>query len=120
MTEKVKDDLLRLKPDAKCITVPHPLYDHFGAKLEKLEARSKLGIPADKKVLLFFGFIRDYKGLDLLIDAVKLLDDSYILLIAGEVYAPPFITKYIEEGGMRVIENYYLPFLAQVSKGHRL
>ncbi|MBZ0203611.1 MAG: glycosyltransferase [Ignavibacteria bacterium] len=79
-------DLLELKPDAKYIIHPHPLYDHYGNKIDKTEARKKLNIPSDKKVVLFFGFIRDYKGLDLLIESMKNLDDNYLLLIAGEVY----------------------------------
>jgi len=87
MAESVKDDLLKLKPDAKYIMGYHPPYDHFGETLPKSEARQKLGIAPDKKVLIFFGFIRDYKGLDVLIDAFKKLDESYHLIIAGESYS---------------------------------
>jgi glycosyltransferase involved in cell wall biosynthesis len=79
-------DLLEIKPDAKYIIHPHPLYDHYGNPVNKTEARKRLNIPVDKKVILFFGFIRDYKGLDLLIESMKNLDETYILLIAGEVY----------------------------------
>jgi len=86
MSENVKNDLVSLKPDAKFIKKEHPLYDHFGAKMDQAEARRKLKLSEDKKTLLFFGFIRDYKGLDLLIKAFDLLDDSYQLLIAGETY----------------------------------
>lgn len=86
MSESVLADLLTLKPDASYILKPHPLYNHFGDAIGKKEARIKLGIDQDKKTLLFFGLIRDYKGLDLLIEAVNQLDDSYQLLIAGETY----------------------------------
>jgi len=86
MSKKVNDDLLTLAPQAKSTLLPHPLYDHFGAKLSSEEARKRLDIPLDAKVLLFFGFIRDYKGLDILIDAFAKLDTSYHLVIAGEVY----------------------------------
>lgn len=86
MTEAVKSDLLKLKPDAKFLLHPHPLYDHFGEKLSKELARERLGIEQDKKVLLFFGFIRSYKGLDLLLEAMSKLSDDYLLIIAGEVY----------------------------------
>jgi len=79
-------DLLDIKPNAKYIIHPHPLYDHYGNKMDKAEARKKLNIPIDRKVLLFFGFIRDYKGLDMLIEAMKELSDDYLLIIAGEVY----------------------------------
>jgi len=86
MSEKVKNDLLSLMPEAKHRVIPHPLYNHFGNIEDKIQAREKIGIKPDKKTLLFFGFIRDYKGLDLLIDAFAELDESYQLLIAGEVY----------------------------------
>ncbi len=86
MSNTVKNDLLKLKPGASFNYHPHPLYDHFGARVDKTEARKTLGIPEDKKVLLFFGFIRGYKGLDILLRALNMLDDSYALVIAGEVY----------------------------------
>ncbi len=86
MSDAVKNDLLALHPGAKYISHPHPLYDHFGSAVETDEARKKLNIPGGKKVILFFGFIRDYKGLDLLIEAVSKLNDEYVLVIAGEVY----------------------------------
>jgi glycosyltransferase involved in cell wall biosynthesis len=86
MSEVVKQDLLSLKPDARYCLKPHPLYNHFGEKIASTEARETFGLAVHKKTLLFFGLIRDYKGLDLLIDAVSLLDDSYQLLIAGESY----------------------------------
>ncbi len=94
MSESVKKDLLRLKPDAKYILHQHPLYNHFGFKLHKREARTQLGLPGDKKILLFFGFIRDYKGLDLAIEALSKLGEEYHLVIAGEVYGS--FDKYSE------------------------
>ncbi len=86
MSESVRNDLYTLHPTAKSILKPHPLYNHFGDKVESRKSRELLGIDPDKKTILFFGLIRDYKGLDLLIDAVSLLDESYQLLIAGETY----------------------------------
>jgi glycosyltransferase involved in cell wall biosynthesis len=71
---------------------PHPIYDHYGTRLDKAEARKQLGIAADGKIVLFFGFIRDYKGLDLLIDAfgdLRLQDMGIRLLVAGEFYGDP-------------------------------
>jgi len=73
MTEQVKKDLLSVKPGAKLSLFPHPLYDHFPKKIEKETARKELGISYDKKVLLFFGFIRSYKVLDFLVDTLKKL-----------------------------------------------
>jgi glycosyltransferase involved in cell wall biosynthesis len=86
MSDTVRNDLLSLKPDAKYIKKEHPLYDHFGQKIAQTKARQQLKLFSDKKTLLFFGFIRDYKGLDVLIKAFDLLDDSYQLVIAGETY----------------------------------
>lgn len=86
MSDSVKHDLLSIKPTAKYMEVIHPLYNHFGDKIDKIKAREKLNIPQDKKLLLFFGFIRDYKGLDNLIESMNLLNNEYHLLICGEVY----------------------------------
>lgn len=89
MSEKVLDDLNELKTGKPKKYVPHPLYDNFGDKIPMAEARYKLGIPLDKKILLFFGFIRQYKGLDLLLEALKISIVKYpdlVLLIAGEFY----------------------------------
>lgn len=96
-------DLLEIKPEAKYIIHPHPLYDHYGEKINPAVARAKLNIPEDKKVILFFGFIRDYKGLDLLIESMKDLDDNYLLLIAGEVYSD--FKKYDELIGKLKLKN---------------
>jgi len=86
MSNAVRNDLLSFKPDAIYKQVLHPLYNHFGSLLEKKLAREKLGILYDKKVLLFFGFIRKYKGLDLLLESIRFLPDDYLLVIAGEIY----------------------------------
>ncbi len=86
LNEKSKNDLLSLKPDIKYTVQPHPLYDHYGKKIEQRDAKEKLNIPENKKVILFFGLIRDYKGVNLLIEAMSKLDDSYYLIIAGEAY----------------------------------
>ena len=86
MSKAVRDDLLSFIPDAKYILHPFPIYSQFGNAVDKIEARKKLNIPLEKKVLLFFGLIRDYKGLDLVIDAFDKLSDDYYLVIAGESY----------------------------------
>jgi glycosyltransferase involved in cell wall biosynthesis len=87
MSENVKDDLLSLKPNANVIKLEHPLYNHFGAKLERKVALNQLGLNENKKYLLFFGFIRDYKGLDLILKSLLLISDEYELIIAGETYS---------------------------------
>jgi len=91
MSEKTLSDLQQVSKDKPAQFIPHPLYDNFGKKISKQEARKKLGINEDEKVLLFFGFIRKYKGLDILLKAIKFLNaDSKMqklkLLIAGEFY----------------------------------
>ncbi len=86
MSESVKEDLLNLKPGIKNIVLPHPIYNHFGEKRDKEEAIEQLGLLKGFKNLLFFGLIREYKGLDILIDALSHLDNTYQLIIAGEPY----------------------------------
>ncbi len=91
MSEKVLLDLNQFTKNKPAQLIAHPLYDNFGDKIDKAEARKKLGVNIDDKVLLFFGFIRKYKGLDILLKAIKILDvESKIknlkLLIAGEFY----------------------------------
>lgn len=82
----VSHDLLRLEPDAVYKVIQHPLYSHFGEKLPREKAEKKLGMAADKKNILFFGLIRHYKGLDILLEAFRKLPDDYQLIIAGEPY----------------------------------
>ena len=83
---EVEADLLRIRPDVRHTVIPHPVYTHFGQKLPRAEAERRLGIPSGSRNLLFFGLIREYKGLDLLIEAFSRLDSSYRLIIAGEPY----------------------------------
>jgi glycosyltransferase involved in cell wall biosynthesis len=67
----------------------HPLYDNFGPLLSKEEACRALGIDPKEKYLLFFGFIRKYKGLDILLEAMgdkRLKEANIKLIIAGEFY----------------------------------
>lgn len=86
MSDTVLNDLLSMKPDAKYIRVNHPVYNQFGESLSRETALSILKLDSDKKYVLFFGFIRNYKGLDLLIDAMQHLPEDHHLIVAGEVY----------------------------------
>jgi len=91
MSEKVLADLGQFAKGKPAQFVPHPLYDNFGEKISKEEARKELNINGDDKVLLFFGFIRKYKGLDILLQSMKILKkdpatQNIKLLIAGEFY----------------------------------
>lgn len=86
MSETVENDLKSLISNPKTFLRAHPLYAQFGDRKNKMIVRSKYNITREQKVLLFFGFIRKYKGLDLLLDALTNCDDSTIVLIAGECY----------------------------------
>ncbi len=83
---EVSKDLLKLKKDAKFEVIQHPLYSHFGLKMPREEAENRLGLEHGKKNLLFFGLIREYKGLDILLEAFAGLDEGWQLIIAGEPY----------------------------------
>ena len=86
LSESVKKDLLAIDPTAKHCLLKHPSYNQFGDKIAREEAAAALGLDPTKKILLFFGLIRNYKGLDLLLEAFSNLNKEFILLIAGEVY----------------------------------
>ena len=89
MSDKVMKDLRQFEATKPAKIVSHPLYDNFGDPISKAEARRKLGLKEDEKIALFFGFIRKYKGLDLLLEAMQELkkDPRNIkLMVAGEFY----------------------------------
>ena len=89
MSNKVTQDLLQFNSHANYKQVVHPLYDNFGKIIDKREARKYLKIEPNIKLVLFFGFIREYKGLDLLLDAMDTDDvkkQSIQLIVAGEFY----------------------------------
>jgi glycosyltransferase involved in cell wall biosynthesis len=89
MSEKVKDDLRQFEKTKPCKIVQHPLYDNFGSPVSKESARESLGLPKQEKIILFFGFIRHYKGLDLLLQAMsddRIRNAGIKLMIAGEFY----------------------------------
>ena len=90
MARKVFTDLREFDNKKPVVFHPHPIYEHYGTKKSKTEARSRLGLDSEKKYLLFFGFIRDYKGLDLLLKAIKAVSREFPevqLVVAGEFYA---------------------------------
>lgn len=86
LSSKVESDIKTLKPLANVLHIPHPTYEHFAASIDKKLARRTLELDEELKTLLFFGIIRDYKGLDILMKAFSYLPLSYQLIIAGEVY----------------------------------
>ncbi|MDW8436488.1 MAG: glycosyltransferase [Chloroherpetonaceae bacterium] len=89
MSDAVERDLLSYLKNPKREKSPHPIYDIFGDPMPKSEARRLLGLPESAKVILFFGYIRRYKGLDILLDALSELVKEHSdlkALIAGEFY----------------------------------
>lgn len=118
MSEKVLQDLRTLsrKPAQ---AVHHPLYDNFGEPLPKAAARQRLSLPENENILLFFGFIRRYKGLDILLDAIGLLQqegyfDAHPLkvMVAGEFYEDeaPY-TEQIDRLGIREHLYWHVRFI---------
>lgn len=104
LSTSVFDDLDQfIKKQPKRFT-PHPIYDHYGKIISKNEARKKLGLSESGKYLLFFGFIRDYKGLDLMLHAMtdqRIREQNIQLIIAGEFYSnEEKYTKLIDELGL--------------------
>lgn len=111
MSEPVKNDLLDIIPRANYLLTPHPIYDHYKEPGDKKTAQVSLGLALTKKTLLFFGLIRDYKGLDVLIEAMSFLDSSYQLMIAGESYEDfhtyrKLIEKSLFKNNIKVMEQY--------------
>ena len=87
MSKSVQKDLQKFKPNAKQKLLFHPIYSNFGTSIKKNDAVEFLKL-SDKPTLLFFGFIRKYKGVDILLKTVELLKEKLDLqlIIAGEFY----------------------------------
>lgn len=114
MSDAVERDLDRLKPGATRRRVPHPLYAQFDrGRFTRATARERMGIGADDEVALFFGYVRHYKGLDVLLDAWPLVRARrpVRLVVAGEFYedAEPYRRRAAAAGGepaVRLLERY--------------
>jgi len=91
MSETVKNEI-KQHSKIPVLVVPHPVYDIYGKLIDKQEAKKKLGLSPSDPTVLFFGFIRSYKGLDILLEAFSIppLQQSKVkLIIAGEFYVDP-------------------------------
>lgn len=97
MSESVLNDLEKFHYKKPRLLTPHPIYDHYG-KVEPREiALQKLNLSAEYRYVLFFGFIRDYKGLDLLLQSFAnpfFKKNKIRLIVAGEFYTDS--AKYTE------------------------
>ena len=85
----VRQDMESFRKDMPVVFTPHPLFDNYGQKIDRDEAAARLNLDKSYSYMLFFGFIRDYKGLDLLIKAFadkRLRNLKLRLLVAGEFY----------------------------------
>lgn len=98
MSKSVGEDLRRFSSTIPYSFIPHPIYDNYGPKSLRSEVADRLDLDKAKRYILFFGFVRDYKGLDILLEAFsKLLDLNIDLLVAGEFYASEKPYKAIVE-----------------------
>ncbi len=116
MSESVLDDLKKFDTKKPRAFSPHPLFDNFGEAITKTEAYEKLGLAINEEYILFFGFIRDYKGLDLLLQAMadeRVRQLNVKLIVAGEFYtdAKPY-ADLIQQLGIReklILKTDFIP-----------
>lgn len=116
MSEAVMEDLKQFTKSANKRYLLHPLYTSFGEKSDKNVARDHFGIGHEDKVILFFGLIRKYKGLDLLLEAMgdqRIKAMNIKLLIAGEFYEDrTFYDEIIRKHGLEqhvILEGKFIP-----------
>lgn len=118
LSSTVEKELKHLQPDKPIWRSELPIFEGYPIPpgLSKITAREKLNLHTTDKVLLFFGYIRHYKGLDILIDSMPDLlkaDPGYRLLIAGECYEDPAIyhqqIERLEIAHVVIFENAYIP-----------
>ena len=105
MSHTVKADLEKTVTNKPIEYCPHPLFDHFGEIIPKEEARKMVGIDTHSRWMLFFGLIRDYKGLDLLLKAMAETpanQSDLKLMVAGEFYSDSSpIYNLVDELGLK-------------------
>ena len=117
LSKSVTDDIGKFDKQGKPRTFsPHPIYDHYGIRLEHNEALQQLGLDANCRYVLFFGLVRAYKGLDLLLEAFadsRIKDSNIKLIVAGEFYQDENIyRKQISNLGIEdkiIIHNKFIP-----------
>lgn len=116
LSKSVLHDIDELFPDIPKVFSPHPIYDHYGMIISKTEARKKLQLELQERHLLFFGIVRDYKGLDLLLEAMafkEIRDLNIKLIVAGEFYSDPEkYLNYIKENTLEdsiILKQEFIP-----------
>jgi len=116
MSDSVMEDLNKFDTKKPRLFSPHPLFDNFGEAITKTDAYEKLGLAINEEYILFFGFIRDYKGLDLLLHAMadeRVRALNMKLIVAGEFYtdSKPY-AELIQELGIRdklILKTDFIP-----------
>ena len=83
MNNQVKEDLLAIKPDAFFHEHPQPFFSQAETIIDKKIARKILNIPQNKKIMLLLGEVREYRGIDIILNSLVNLDESYHLVVAG-------------------------------------
>lgn len=113
MSEQVHSELKNYT-SRPALFSPHPIFDNFGERVNRQEACKRLGLSPNERYTLFFGLIRDYKGLDTLLEAwSKFRREGHKLLIAGEFYTSA--DKYhrlIESLGIKediILHDFFIP-----------
>ncbi len=116
MSRKVMDDVSLFDTVKPRIFSPHPIYDNFGKSVSKKEALQQLGLSDTFRYIVFFGFIRDYKGLDILLEAMAsdaLRNSNIKLIVAGEFYtdAQPYYDLISRKGidDRVILSNDFIP-----------
>ena len=115
MSKTVLDELTLFTNSVNKKFIPHPIYNIFGDAISKTDARKALHLNDSDKVILFFGFIRKYKGLELLLKSLttqRVKDLNLKLIIAGEFYELENETKlFISENGLSntvLLHNHFI------------
>ncbi len=114
MSQTVENDLLKIEPKAKYRKTPHPVYDVFGQSMDQQTAKELIGVSGEK-IILNFGLIRDYKGLDILIESTKYLNgklSNFKILVVGECYGDE--NNYLqlaEENGVSDVIDFRFEFV---------
>ena len=116
MSDSVLEDLKKFDSKKSKAFSPHPLFDNFGEAVNKIQAYEHLGLEVNSDYLLFFGFIRDYKGLDLVLEAMadpRVKELNFKLIVAGEFYtdAQPYWDQITRLGiaDKLILETDFIP-----------
>lgn len=115
LSDSVQAEIKESVTDKPVLKLFHPIYDHYGKTISQSKAKDLLGWEKETKYLLFFGLVRAYKGVDMLLEALSFLraDLNYKLVIAGEFYEKfedyeKLIANYNLEHRI-IIRNEYIP-----------